>query len=100
MSYPSKNCQTNYFGHQTESTGEESQQVSTCQDSTKTALITDGPGHSILQALGQAQRGGDDGEGEAYVECKSITNDLVIGLIPRCNIKLIPRYVMITVDNY
>ena len=38
------------------------------EETIQTASSTDGSGHAVLQALGQAQGGGDDGEGEGEEE--------------------------------
>ena len=67
--------QTSSSSPQTESTGEEIQQISQADASVDVLVtsITDGPGHSILQTPGQAQGGGEPGEGVGYDEFNETT---------------------------
>ena len=56
--YKSENSSS---GHQTESRSEESEKMTTGEKTIQTSSRTDRSGHSVLQTLGQAQGGGDDG---------------------------------------
>ena len=60
--------ETNCSGPQTESRSEESEKMTTGEKTIQTSSRTDRSGHSVLQTLGQAQGGGDDGGGVGYEE--------------------------------
>ena len=49
-------------------TSEDSEKMTTGEKTIQTSSRTDRSGHSVLQTLGQAQGGGDDGGGEGYEE--------------------------------
>ena len=57
------NPETTSSGPQTESTTKESEKMTTGEKTIQTSSRTDRSGHSVLQTLGQAQGGGDDGGG-------------------------------------
>ena len=62
------NPETSSSGHQAQSTTKESEKMTTGEKTIQTSSRTDRSGHSVLQTLGQAQGGGDDGGGEGYEE--------------------------------
>ena len=62
------NPETNSSGPQTECRSEESEKMTTGEKTIQTSSRTDRSGHSVLQTLGQAQGGGDDGGGEGVGE--------------------------------
>ena len=57
------NPETSSSGHQAPSTPKESEKMTTGEKTIQTSSRTDRSGHSVLQTLGQAQGGGDDGGG-------------------------------------
>ena len=57
-----------YFSHKTKTGSEDSEKMTTGEKTIQTSSRTDRSGHSVLQTLGQAQGGGDDGGGVGYEE--------------------------------
>ena len=66
------NPETTSSGPQTESRSEESEKMTTGEKTIQTSSRTDRSGHSVLQTLGQAQGGGDDGGGVGCEEYNEI----------------------------
>ena len=72
------NPETTSSGPQTESRSEESEKMTTREKTIQTSSRTDRSGHSVLQTLGQAQGGGDDGGG---VGCEEISLSIEYGRV-------------------
>ena len=72
------NPETSSSGPQTESRSEESEKMTTGEKTIQTSSRTDRSGHSVLQTLGQAQGGGDDGGG---VGCEEFSSSVVYGRV-------------------
>ena len=70
------NPETSSSGPQTESRSEESEKMTTGEKTIQTSSRTDRSGHSVLQTLGQAQGGGDDGGG---VGCEEFSSSVIYG---------------------
>ena len=62
------NPETTSSGPQTESRSENSEKMTTGEKTIQTSSRTDRSGHSVLQTLGKAKGGGDDGGGVGYEE--------------------------------
>ena len=72
------NPETSSSGPQTESRSEESEKMTTGEKTIQTSSRTDRSGHSVLQTLGQAQGGGDDGGG---VGCEEFSLSMEYGRV-------------------
>ena len=72
------NPETTSSGPQTESRSKESEKMTTGEKTIQTSSRTDRSGHSVLQTLGQAQGGGDDGGG---VGCEEFSLSIKYGRV-------------------
>ena len=72
------NPETTSSGPQTESRSKDSEKMTTGEKTIQTSSRTDRSGHSVLQTLGQAQGGGDDGGG---VGCEEFSSSVVYGRV-------------------
>ena len=72
------NPETSCSGPQTESRSEDSEKMTTGEKTIQTSSRTDRSGHSVLQTLGQAQGGGDDGGG---VGCEEFSLSMEYGRV-------------------
>ena len=72
------NPETTSSGPKTESRSEQSEKMTTGEKTIQTSSRTDRSGHSVLQTLGQAQGGGDDGGG---VGCEEFSSSVIYGRI-------------------